>query len=131
MEQVIDISKPENKISGTVIDTALSIHKKLGPGLLESAYEEALIYFLKKEDLKVEYQKQIPIRIDDLFIKTGFRADIIVNECVICEIKSIEKLMPIHTAQLMTYLRLSGIRMGLLINFNVPLLKDGLKRIVI
>ncbi|MCB1563803.1 MAG: GxxExxY protein [Alphaproteobacteria bacterium] len=131
MSQVIDLAKPENKISGLIVDRAIYVHKHLGPGLLESAYEEALVYFLQKAGLHVERQKAVPIQIEDLSIESGFRPDLIVNDSVICELKSIEKLKPIHDAQLMTYLRLSGIGVGLLINFNVPLLKEGLRRIVV
>jgi GxxExxY protein len=131
MHGVIDISRPENKISGIVIDKAFYVHKKFGPGLLESAYEEALIYLLEKEGLTVERQKVIPIKIDDLVISSGFRADIIVENSLICEIKSIEKMAPIHEAQLLTYLRLSNIKTGLLINFGERFFKDGLKRMVV
>ena len=131
MNTVLDLSAPENRISGLIIDKALHIHKKLGPGLLESAYEEALIYFLEKEGLFIERQKIIPIKIDDFVIATGFRADIVVENAVICEIKSIAKLVPVHEAQLMTYLKLSGIKIGLLMNFGEYLFKNGLKRIII
>lgn len=128
---VIDTSKPENIISGKIIDRAIYIHRKLGPGLLENAYEEALCHFLLQDGLKIERQKPIPIQIDNHAIQTGFRADLIVENSVICELKSIERLIPIHEAQLMTYLRLSNIKIGLLINFNSRLLKDGIKRMVI
>ena len=131
MHGVIDISRPENRVSGLIVDQALNLHKKWGPGLLESAYEEALIYLLTKEGLSVERQKSIPIKIDDLIIASGFRADIVVENSVICEIKSVEKLAPIHEAQLLTYLRMSEIKTGLLINFGERLFKDGLKRMVI
>src|SRR5688572_25848104 len=125
------MNAPENIISGKIIDTAIYIHKKLGPGLLESAYEESLAYFLEKDGFKVEKQKIIPVTIDEFVIPLGFRADLIVNDSVICEIKSLEKLIPIHTAQLMTYLRLSGIKTGLLMNFGEELFKNGLKRLVV
>ncbi len=131
MPNVIDLSRPENKLSGLIIDKAFYIHKNLGPGLLESAYEEALIYLLEKDGLKIERQKIIPVKLDGCIISAGFRADLIVENSVICEIKSIEKLVPVHEAQLMTYLRLSEIKIGLLINFGMRFLKDGLKRIII
>jgi GxxExxY protein len=131
MPNVIDLSNPQNRVSGLIINNAIHIHKKLGPGLLESAYEEALIYFLVKEGLSIERQKTIPLKIDDLIISAGFRADIIVEGTVICEVKSVEKLIPLHEAQLMTYLKLSGKKIGLLINFGERILKDGLKRIVL
>lgn len=129
--KIINLERSDNRISGLIVDRALYVHKQLGPGLLESAYEEALVYFLKKEGLNVKSQKSIPVRIQDCFISAGFRADLVVENSVICEIKSIEKLAPVHEAQLMTYLRLSGIKVGLLINFGALLLKDGLKRMVI
>jgi GxxExxY protein len=109
MPNVIDLAQSE-RISGHIIDKAFYIHKKLGPGLLESAYEEALIYFLIKDGLFIERQKIIPVKIDNLEIACSFRTDLIVENSVICEIKSIEKLAPIHEAQLMTYLKLSGIK---------------------
>lgn len=128
---VIDTNKPENIISGQIVDRAIYIHRKLGPGLLENAYEEALCHFLLQDGLKIERQKPIPIQIDNHTIQTGFRADLIVQDKVICELKSIERLAPIHESQLMTYMRLSNIKIGLLINFNNRLLKDGIKRMVI
>ena len=106
MNRVIDINAPENIISGKIVDIGFHIHKSLGPGLLESAYEDALVYFLQKEGLSVERQKSFDIKIDDHIIPSAFRSDIIVENQVICEIKSVEKLIPIHTAQIMTYLRL-------------------------
>lgn len=131
MPNVIDLAKPENKISAIIVDKAMYVHRKFGPGLLESAYEEALAYLLEKEGLKVEKQKTIPVKIDDLLIANGFRADLIVENSVVCEIKSVEKIIPVHDAQLLTYLRLSGIKIGLLINFGERMLKDGLKRVII
>jgi len=128
---LIDLKRPENIITGKIIDKAIYIHKKLGPGLLEHVYEESLRYFLQKDGLKVETQKAIDVYIDEHKIPVGFRADMIVEDQVICEIKSVEKIVPIHNAQLMTYLRLSGIKVGLLMNFNTQLLKDGLKRIIL
>lgn len=132
MNQVIDLNLPENKISGKIIDCGLYIHKKLGPGLLENAYEECLFYLLtQKENIKVERQKILPVQLDDLRIDAGYRLDLLVDDKIIVEIKSVEKTLPIHDAQIMTYLKLSGLRIGLLINFNVPMFKDGLKRIVL
>lgn len=127
----IDLQKPENQTSGLIIDTAFRIHKALGPGLLENAYEDAMCYFLEKENLRVDRQKTLPLKIENHIIAAGFRPDMIVENQIICEIKSVEKILPIHQAQLMTYLRLSGIKIGLLINFGNILLKDGIKRIVI
>lgn len=131
MNKVIDITTPENIISGKIVDIGFHIHKNLGPGLLEKAYEEALVYFLEKEGMKVEKQKTFSIKIENHIIPSAFRADLAIENKVICEIKSIDKLAPIHTAQLMTYLRLSDIKIGLLMNFGDTLFKNGLKRIIV
>ncbi len=131
MNKVIDINAPENIISGRIIDIGFHIHKNLSAGLLESAYEEALVYFLQKEGLSVERQKSFDIKIENHNIPSAFRADLIVENTIICEIKSVEKLIPIHTAQIMTYLRLSELKIGLLMNFGDVLFKNGLKRIVV
>ncbi len=120
----------ENDISGTVLDCALSLHRRLGPGLLESVYEEVLMYELQKRGLHCARQESIPLIYDSLRLETAFRADIVVERSVILELKSVELLLPIHKKQLLTYLRLSGFRLGILINFNVPLLRDGFVRIV-
>ncbi|MCL6494002.1 MAG: GxxExxY protein [Ignavibacterium sp.] len=120
----------ENDISKIIVDCCFKIHKELGPGLLESVYEEVLSYELIKCGLKIERQKGIPVVYDDLKMELGFRADIIVENKVIIELKSIEAIAPVHTKQLLTYLKLTGLKLGLLINFNEALLKDGIKRIV-
>ena len=120
----------ENEITGKVIDICYHIHRHLGPGLLESAYEDVLAYELKKSGLEFERQVVVPIVYEDIKLEIGFRADIIVEKKVIIEIKSVEELTPVHFKQLLTYLRLSGMKVGLLINFNKELLKDGIKRIV-
>jgi GxxExxY protein len=120
----------ENDISKIVFESALKVHKILGPGLLESAYEECLFYELKKYDLKVEKQKQLPLVYEDVKLDAGYRIDIIVEDKFIIEIKSVEELNDIHLAQLLTYLRLSNCKLGLLINFNVSLLKNGVKRVI-
>jgi len=129
--QVIDLKSSENKVSGAIIDIGMKIHRELGPGLLESAYEEALYYFLLKDGFMVERQKAFDIKIEGHSIPNAFKADLVVENCVICELKSIEKLAPIHTAQIMTYLKLSNIKIGLLMNFGQTLFKDGLKRIAL
>lgn len=131
MPNVVNLNKPENRISATIIDKGLYVHKKLGAGLLESVYEEALVFLLQKDGLHVERQKPIPAHIDGHDLGTGFKADLIVENCVLCELKSTEKFHPLHQTQLMTYLRLSNIKIGLLMNFGQMLLKDGLKRMVI
>jgi GxxExxY protein len=120
----------ENDISKIVFESALKVHRILGPGLLESAYEECLFYELKKYDLKVEKQKQLPLVYEDVKLDAGYRIDIIVEDKFIIEIKSVEELNDVHLAQLLTYLRLSNCKSGLLINFNVSLLKNGVKRVI-
>ena len=120
----------ENEISKIVFESALKIHKVLGPGLLESAYEECLFYELKKYDLKVEKQKQLPLIYEEVRLDVGYRIDIIIEDKFIVEIKSVEALTDVHLAQLLTYLRLSNCKLGLLINFNVSLLKNGVKRVI-
>ena len=121
-----------NKVSGKILDSAFKIHKMFGPGLLESAYEQAMAFDLvKNHGLKVEMQKTLPIMFEECKIDAGYRIDMLVDDSVIVELKAVEKLAPLHEAQLMTYLRLSGIRLGLLLNFNTKMMKDGIKRIVV
>jgi len=119
----------ENEISKIILDIAFDIHTKLGPGLFESVYEEILIYELENYGLNVKKQQGIPVIWNELRLEVGFRADIIVEDKVIVEIKSIEALAPIHYKQLTTYLKITNLKLGLLINFNEYLLKDGIKRI--
>jgi GxxExxY protein len=120
----------ENDISKIVFESALKIHQILGPGLLESAYEECLFYELKKYNLKVEKQKQLPLVYEEVNLDAGYRIDIIIEDKFIVEIKSVEALNDVHLAQLLTYLRLSNCKLGLLINFNVNLLKNGVRRVI-
>lgn len=120
----------ENEISKIVFESALKVHRILGPGLLESAYEECLFYELKKNNLKVEKQKALPLVYEEVRLDVGYRIDIIVEDKFIVEIKSVETLNDVHLAQLLTYLRLSDCKLGLLINFNVKLLKEGVRRVV-
>ena len=120
----------ENEISRIVFESALKVHKTLGPGLLESAYEECMFYELKKSNLKVEKQKALPLIYEEVKLDVGYRIDIIVEDKFIVEIKSVEALNDVHLAQLLTYLKLSDCKLGLLINFNVKLLKDGVRRVV-
>jgi GxxExxY protein len=129
MSELIEISGQTNRISKEILDSCFYIHTKLGPGLLESVYEETLFHFLKEKSLKVERQKVLPIQIDNLVIPSGLRLDLIVEDSVIVELKAVEKIAPIHEAQMHTYLKLSGTPLGLIINFNVRSLKDGIKRI--
>ncbi|BDB52360.1 GxxExxY protein [Flavobacterium ammonificans] len=120
----------ENEISKIVFECALKVHKNLGPGLLESAYEECLFYELKKSNLFVEKQKALPLIYEEVKLDVGYRIDIIVENKFIIEVKSVESLNEVHLAQVLTYLRLSDCKLGLLINFNVKLLKEGVRRII-
>lgn len=120
----------ENEISAFVVDVCYKMHVKLGPGLLESVYEAILYYELTKKGLFVERQKALPVIWDELKLDIGFRTDLIVENKLILEIKSIEKITEVHAKQIMTYLKITNIKLGLLINFNVPLIKFGITRIV-
>ncbi len=120
----------ENEISAIVVDASLLIHRTLGPGLFESVYQAALNYELQKRGLVVVQQLGLPVQYDGVKLELGFRVDLLVGEKVVIEIKSVEALAPIHRKQLETYLRLMDLRLGLLINFNVELIKDGIKRVV-
>ncbi len=120
----------ENEISKLVVGCALEIHKSLGPGLLESAYEECLYYELGKMGLNVQKQKPLPLIYDDVRLEIGYRVDLLVEDKVIIEIKSVEALNNVHLAQILTYLKLSDCKLGLLINFNVALIKNGIRRVV-
>jgi GxxExxY protein len=116
----------ENDITGNIMDCCIKIHRTLGPGLLESVYEEVLAYELKKKGLLCERQVGVPVFYDELKMDLGFRADIIVEGKVIIELKSIESVLPVHKKQLPTYLKLSQKKVGLLINFNEELIKNGI-----
>ncbi len=117
-------------ISRRIIGAAIEVHRRLGPGLLESAYEACLAYELRQCGLKVEQQRPLPVLYKDVKLDCGYRLDLVVEDSVIVEIKAVERLAPIHDAQLLSYLRMSEMRVGLLINFHVRVLKNGLKRIV-
>ncbi len=120
----------ENELSEIIIGAAINVHKKLGPGLLESAYEECLYYELNKNGLNVEKQKPMPLIYDDVKLDVGYRIDIMVENKVVIEIKSVEALNDVHLAQVLTYLKLSNCKLGLLINFNVSKLVNGIRRVV-
>ncbi|WP_136667405.1 GxxExxY protein [Flavobacterium sp. H122] len=120
----------ENELSKIAFDCALKVHQKLGPGLLESAYEECLFYELKKTRLKVEKQKPLPLIYEEVKMDVGYRVDLIIENKLILEIKSVEALNDIHFAQLLTYLKLTDCKLGMLMNFNVTLIKNGIKRVV-
>ena len=119
----------EGKLSGEVIGAAIEVHRFLGPGLLESAYELALEHELRIRGLAVERQKAVALKYKTIELGDGFRLDLLVDDSLVVEVKAVDFLLPIHEAQLLTYLRLSGKRLGLLINFNVRVLKTGIKRI--
>ncbi len=120
----------ENEISKIVVDIAYKVHTKIGPGLLESVYEEIMFCEIKNYGLKVERQKAIPVFWKEKKLEIGFRADLIVENKVIIELKSVEEIAPVHYKQVLTYLKLTDLKLGLLINFNEYLIKDGIKRIV-
>jgi len=120
----------ENQISRIIVESALKIHKQLGPGLLESAYEKCLFYELNKRGLSVEQQKVFSINYESILLDKAYRTDLVINNKVIIEIKSVKELHTVHSMQLLTYLRLSNMRLGMLINFNVELIKHGIKRLV-
>lgn len=120
----------ENEISKIVFEAGLKVHKALGPGLLESAYEECLYYELNKTGLFVEKQKGLPLVYEDVTMEIGYRADIIIENKFIVEVKSVEALNDVHLAQVLTYLKLSDCKLGMLINFNVSLFKDGVRRVI-
>jgi len=126
-----EISQSTNRISADIIDCALKVHRQLGPGLLESVYEAFLKHELEKQGHDVECQKGIAVTYREVTVPLGFRADLIVDEKVIIELKSVESLLPIHQAQLMTYLKVTGLKLGILLNFNAERLKQGIKRIVL
>ena len=120
----------ENEIATIIVDSAFKVHTTLGPGLLETVYQAALAYEIEKRGLEIAIERGIPATYEDVRLELGFRADIIVENKVIIEIKSIESLAPVHGKILLTYLRLADLRLGILINFNVALIKDGIRRVV-
>ncbi len=120
----------ENEIAREIVDAAYKVHTTLGPGLLESAYETVLAYELRKRGLVVVLQQPIPVNYEDVTVEVGYRADMIVGDKVIVELKSVERTAPVHKKQLLTYLRLADKRLGLLINFGSALIKNGITRVV-
>ncbi len=119
-----------NRITEGIIGAAIAVHRELGPGLLESTYEACLAFELIERSFKVERQKALPVKYKDVMLDCGYRIDLLVGEKVIVELKAVERLEPIHQAQLLSYLKLSGCKVGLLINFNVKILKNGIRRLV-
>ena len=122
--------KDIEEIGRNIVHSAIKVHKALGPGLLESVYQRCLAYELDKTGLKVACEVPIPVKYEKVSIDLGFRIDMMIQQTVIIENKTVERLMPIHEAQLLTYLKLTNIKLGFLLNWNVPLMKDGIKRMV-
>ncbi len=120
-----------DSITKEIIGSAIEVHRQLGPGLLESAYEECLVYELEQRGYKVERQKPVPVVYKDIKLDYGYRIDILVEDKILLELKSVDALAPVHEAQLLTYMKFSSIKIGLLINFNVTVLKNGIKRYVL
>jgi GxxExxY protein len=123
-----DTEAQRDSLSEAVIGAAIEVHRALGPGLLESAYEECLCYELSAKEVGFRRQVELPVNYKDVKLDCGYRMDIVVSHTLVVELKTVEKLLPVHQAQLLTYLKLSGLHTGLLINFNVPVLKQGIKR---
>ena len=121
---------PMQDLTEKVIGAAIHVHRELGPGLLESAYQECLNYLLVKNRLFVEREKAIPVKFEEVSLDCGYRIDLLVEKSLVLELKCVERLQPIHTAQILSYLKLGGYKVGLLLNFNVTLMKRGIKRIV-
>lgn len=126
-----DLSNDEERVAALFVDAAIKVHRVLGPGLLESVYESCLAHELRQRGLKVETQVQIPIEYEGLHLDGGLRLDMLVNGIAIVELKALEKLLPVHDAQLLTYLKLANRRLGYLLNFNVPVMKTGISRFVL
>jgi GxxExxY protein len=122
--------KDLNELSGTTVDAAIRVHSALGPGLLESAYETCLAYELRERGLLVRTQVALPVVYKTIQMDLAYRIDLLIEESIVVELKTVSKLLPIHEAQLLTYLKLSGHRIGLLLNFHVPLMREGIKRMV-
>jgi len=120
----------ENQLTDKIIGCAIEVHKALGPGLLESAYEECLCYELAQQGVSLNRQVPLPIVYKGIKLDCGYRIDVIVNDLVVVELKTVEKMLPIHEAQLLTYLKMNSCKLGFLLNWNVPRMKDGIKRMV-
>jgi GxxExxY protein len=123
-----DTETQRDPLSETVLGAAIEVHRNLGPGLLESAYEECLCYELAAREVGVRRQVELPVIYKTVKLDCGYRMDVVVSDALVVEVKAVEKLLPVHQAQLLTYLKLSGLHTGLLINFNVPVLKQGIRR---
>lgn len=130
MTKVIDLTAPENLLTAELMDCFLKVHKAMGPGLLESIYEECICHDLKKRGIAFEQQKPIVLNFDGDILKTKLRLDLVIETKIIIELKSVEALLPVHKAQIISYLKLSKLPIGFLVNFNVPLIKSGVQRFV-
>jgi GxxExxY protein len=120
----------ENVVTSQIINAAMEVHKTLGPGLLESSYENCLAYLLNKRGLKVEKQKHLPLVFHEVKLEAGYRIDLLIENMVVVEVKAADAIIDIHMAQILTYLRLSNCRVGLILNFNTVYLKDGIRRVI-
>ncbi len=117
-------------IGKAIVNSAIKVHRTLGPGLLETVYQRCLTYELEKSDFQVKCETHLPVKYEEIQIDAGLRADMIVNDAVIIENKTVDKIAPIHEAQLLTYLKITNLKLGFLLNWNVPLMKDGIRRMV-
>lgn len=120
-----------DELTDAILGAAIAVHQELGPGLLESAYEACLVYELRKRNLQVEQQKTLPVTYGEVQLECGYRIDLLVEEKVIVELKAVEKILPVHQAQVISYLKLSGCKIGLLLNFNEIRLKNGIRRLIV
>lgn len=121
----------DEELASEIVDCVFKVHKNLGPGLLESVYEICLCHELSKKNIHFQKQVSLPIMYDNIKLDSALRMDVLIENTVICELKAVEELLPVHHAQVLSYLRLSNKRLGFLINFNVPTIKDGIKRIIL
>ena len=131
MKQFEILSEEEERIGKAIVNAAYEVHKELGAGLLEKVYEVCFCHVLRKNGFEVKRQLDIPITFDGLYFEEGLRLDVMVNDLVVCELKAIETVNPVWEAQLLSHLKLTGKRLGYLINFNVPLIKNGIKRMIL
>ena len=120
----------EDAIASEIVDSAMKVHTKLGAGLLEGAYQACLMHELGKRDLSVKQQVPMPVYYDDIKLDIGYRIDLLVNDAIVVELKSVERLLPLHSAQLLSYLRLGHYHLGLLLNFNIVHMREGIKRVI-
>ncbi|HRQ61820.1 MAG TPA: GxxExxY protein [Alphaproteobacteria bacterium] len=125
---IIDLSIAENRLTQTLIGCFIRVHSAIGPGLLEGVYEECLCHVLKMEEISFERQKQVPIFFEDIKLESPLRLDLLIEDKIILELKSVETVLPVHEAQIISYLRLAQKQIGFIVNFNVPLMKSGIKR---